>query len=107
MKIQYLQQTFAIHKNGLINTLILIVIGVIFLSIIGFDIRAAVEDEQTQANFAYLIDIFKNLYERYLGDIGAGVWRIFEPILTVLYDAIIKFDWADVNANVLEVPGIE
>ena len=102
---QQLRQRIS-EKKGLIKTLILIVIGVIFLSIVGFDIRTAVEDEQTQANFSYLTTIGMDLYNRYLADIGSGLWRIFQPFLSVVYDTLINFNWNNINSNIPAAPDL-
>ena len=95
------------HKEGLIKTLVLMVVGIVVLSIIGFDIRAAVENEQTQANFKYVITIGQGLYDKYLADIGAGLWRIFEPFLSTVYNALVNWDWQNINANIPAAPDID
>jgi len=91
-------------KKGLIRMLVVIVIGVVMLSVIGFDIRTAVEDPQTQANFSFLIEIFKNLYDKYFAEMGSALWRIFGPMWDFVFNIVINFNWDDINSNIPAAP---
>ena len=79
-------------KKGLIRTLLLIVIGIVVISVLGFDIRAAVEDPQTQANFTYLGELAEGIWETYFAELWDQVWEVIEPTVDFLWSNFKDFD---------------
>lgn len=58
-----------ISKNkgmSLFQTLLLIVVIIVILSYIGFDIRSAIESDQSKKNFGYIKAVTVTVWERYL-----------------------------------------
>lgn len=87
------------RKKGLIRMIILIVIAIIIVSILGFDIRTAIEHPQTQENFSYIAQLFIDLWENYLADIWSVVWKIVGPIIEWLWAQLQNFSWNDFNSS--------
>ncbi len=79
-------------KQGLIRALILIVIGIVVISVLGFDIRAAIEDPQTQANFSYITKIVRELWETYFAQIWKEISEVVRPILDLVWNNFKNFD---------------
>jgi hypothetical protein len=86
-------------KKGLIRMLILIIIAIIILSVLGFDIRAAIEHPQTQENFSYLTQSFITIWDNYLSDVWAVVWNIVGPILEWFWIQLKNFSWNDFGSD--------
>lgn len=53
-------------KGGLIQTIVIILIAVIILSMLGFDLQKIVASDLVQKNFAYLRDAAVALWNSYL-----------------------------------------
>ena len=68
------------HKGkGSIKWIILVIIGVIIASyFFDFDVQEAVEDEQTQSNFAYIKTSIINFYNQHLAQIMEPIWDFFK-----------------------------
>ena len=87
-------------KRGLIKMIVVIVIGIVLISYLGFDIRTAVEDDQTQANFSYLGQLIAYVWNAYLADIWAVVWNIVGPVFDFFWASAQNFDWNTYNGNI-------
>lgn len=51
---------------SLIKMLIIIAIGIVILSYIGFDIKRVIESDQNKQNFGYVKAVVVTIWERYL-----------------------------------------
>jgi len=87
------------NKSGLLRMAVVIVIGIVVLSILGFDIKAAVEDPQTEANFSFLGQFIANIWNTYLADYWAVIWNIIGPIFEFAWSALEAFDWSDASVD--------
>lgn len=74
-----------------------LIIGIIIISVLGFDIRAAVEHPQTQTNFSYLGQMIADLWDAYLAPIWAVVWNIVGPVFEWFWGNAENFQWDDFN----------
>ena len=86
-------------KQGLIKMLLLIIIAIIIVSVLGFDIRAAIEHPQTQENFSYLAQFMIDLWNNYLQDIWAVIWNVVGPIFTWFWEQLQNFSWSNFSAD--------
>ena len=77
--------------------LILIVIGIIIISVLGFDIRAAVEHPQTQENFSYLSTMIVDVWDSYLEPVWDVVWNIIGPVVEVIWESAQDFSWDNMD----------
>ena len=94
-------QKFHSHsKQGLIKMIIIIVIGIILISVLGFDIRAAVEHPQTQTNFSYLWELITDVWNTYLASIWAVIWNIIGPVIDTFWNNAQNFNWNDYNQGI-------
>ncbi|MAQ77404.1 hypothetical protein CL684_02675 [Candidatus Campbellbacteria bacterium] len=74
-----METTYLQKEKGSIKWIILIVIAVIIASyFFDFDVQEAVEDEQTQSNFAYIKESLINFYNEHLAQIVEPIWDFFK-----------------------------
>ncbi|MFW0871009.1 MAG: hypothetical protein ACKKL4_00945 [Patescibacteria group bacterium] len=85
--------------KGMIKMIILIIIAIIIVSVLGFDIRSAIEHPQTQENFSYLAQFAINFWNNYLANIWAVIWNVIGPILTWFWDQLAHFSWQGFSAD--------
>lgn len=76
--------SFKNKQSGLIQWIIIIIVVILILSYFGFDIRALINDPQTQDNFSVVWGFVVDLWEDYL--------RI--PVLWI-WNNIVSFIWND------------
>ncbi len=69
-------------NQGLIKTILIIIIAIIILGYFGFDIRSAIESPTTKDNFNYVQKIVWQVWNNYLKDIVMYIWN--EVILKAL-----------------------
>ena len=86
-------------KQGLIRTILVIVVAVVVISVLGFDIRAAMEHPQTQANFSFLGQFIADIWNQYLAQYWEIVWRIAGPGFEAMWNSLENFEWSDFNAQ--------
>ncbi len=70
-------------QTGLIRTAILIVIGVLILSYLGFDLKSFIESDQTQSNLSYVWDMFLWIWD-----------HIIDPVWTRYIDPVFSYLWS-------------
>jgi len=75
-------------KQGLIKTLIIILIAILVLSYFGFDIKKTVESEMTQKNIGYVKALTITLWNTYLKNPA-----------TKAYDFYIEYFWTPALRN--------
>lgn len=97
---QQTQTAVLADKRGIIKMLILIVIGVVIISVLGFDIRSAVEHPQTQENFSYLTTAIIDIWDTYLEPVWAVVWNIIGPVFEVVWQSAENFSWDNYDGQV-------
>lgn len=72
-------------NQGLVKWVVLVVIAVIILSILGIDIRRAVESPTTRENFSYLTQIILWIWDAFLRDFVFFIWeRAILPLIHTL-----------------------
>ena len=86
-------------KQGLIRTIVVLVIAVIIISVLGFDIRASVENPQTQANFSFLGQFIADIWNTYLAEYWAIIWNIVGPGFEAMWNILKNFEWSSFNAQ--------
>jgi len=76
---------FSQSKAGLslIKMLIIIDIGRVILSYIGFDIKRVIESDQNKQNFGYVKAVIVTVWERYLE----------RPVVYVFHDIFLELIW--------------
>lgn len=62
-------------QQGIVKTIILIVIALLFLSYLGFDLRRAAEDPKTRSNFSYAIGFATTTWNTYLARPASYLWN--------------------------------
>lgn len=82
-------------KRGIIKMLLLIIVGVVIISVLGFDIRAAVEHPQTQENFSYLGGFVVDVWDAYLEPVWEVIWNIIGPVVDAIWEFAQNFSWND------------
>jgi|GEM_PF-3091401 len=65
------------RKQGLIRTVVLIFIAILILSVLGIDLRKAVESEMTQKNIGYVKATIITVWNRYLEEPAKFLWNGF------------------------------
>jgi hypothetical protein len=78
-------------QGGFIRWIILVIVIIIALSYFGFDIRAIVENDQTQDNIGYVWGFVVMIWENYLS----------APVLWI-WENIVLFIWRDLFLNNLD-----
>ncbi|MDO8575594.1 MAG: hypothetical protein Q7R78_02745 [bacterium] len=68
---------------GLLKTILIVVVIIIVLSYIGFDIRSAIESDQSKKNFGYVKAVTVTIWERYLE----------RPVVYLYNDIFIPYIW--------------
>lgn len=86
-------------RRGFIKMIIIIVIGIVLISVLGFDIRSAVEHPQTQTNFSYLGQLIADLWNAYLAPVWAVVWNIVGPVFEWFWGNAESFSWDQFNGD--------
>lgn len=75
-------------QRGLINWIIIIIIAIVVLSYFGFDIRAIVEDDDTQNNIGYVWGGVVYVWEHYLmGPLGY-LWN--DVFIDLIWDSFVE-----------------
>ncbi len=70
------------RNQGLIRTVIIVVIAIIVLSFFGFNLRAIVESDLTQSNLGYAKELVVGLWDNYLSKPVLYFWNnIFVGII--------------------------
>ena len=87
-------------RRGFIKMIIIIVVGIILISVLGFDIRSAVEHPQTQTNFSYLGELVSGTWNTYLAGFWAVIWNIIGPVVELVWSGAENFDWNDYEGGV-------
>jgi hypothetical protein len=64
-------------QQGIVKTVILLVIALLILSYYGFDLRKTVDSPTTQSNFSYVKTFVVNFWTNYLEKPAKYVWNIF------------------------------
>lgn len=86
-------------KKGFIKMIAIILVGLVVISVLGFDIRAAIEHPQTQENFSFLGQFIADVWNTYLAGIWAVVWNVIGPIFDMIWRGIENFQWSDFNTD--------
>ncbi len=87
------------NKQGLLKMAVVIVIGIIIISVLGFDIRAAVENPQTEANFSFLGQFIADIWNNYLAEYWAVIWNIIGPMIEFAWRTLENFDWSNASVS--------
>jgi hypothetical protein len=62
-------------KQGIVKTVILIIIALLILSYYGFDLKQTVESPTTQSNFSYATKFVVNVWHTYLERPAKYIWN--------------------------------
>ncbi|MFH0846140.1 MAG: hypothetical protein V1851_01930 [Patescibacteria group bacterium] len=74
-------------QRGLVNWIIIIIIAIIVLSYFGFDIRAIIEDDNTQNNVGYVWGGVVYVWETYLSGPFDYLWN--DIFIDLIWDTFI------------------
>ncbi len=73
---------FKINKQqGLIRTIVLVVVAILVLSYFGIDLQKAVESQQSQKNIGYVKAVVITVWERYLKGPAEFLWNVFVNLI--------------------------
>lgn len=76
------------NQQGLVRTIILIIILILVLSFIGFDIRGFVQSDIVQSNFSYIWGGVTVVWNNYLSEPILYFWN--NIFVTLLWDSFIS-----------------
>lgn len=68
-------------KDGFMKLVLIIIIGIIILSYLGFDLRKIIEAPQTQDNLGYVWGIVTNFWNTYLSEPLNNFWQAITSTL--------------------------
>lgn len=71
--------------QGFIKWIVLVILGVVILSLLGIDIKEAIESPTTQHNFSYLTQAILWVWNTFLKDMIFFIWeRAILPLIHTL-----------------------
>jgi hypothetical protein len=80
-------------NQGLIRTILFIVIIIIVISYFGFDLKDIINDPQTQSNFSFIWDFLVNLWNNYLKVPAMWIWNhLLLPLWEILKEGLGNLD---------------
>ncbi len=84
------------ENRGLVKMIVLIVIGLLILSYLGFNLRHLADSPTTKDNFSYVINLIVHIWDTYLKGPVVYVWNvifipyIWNPIFHHLQTSAVK-----------------
>lgn len=80
-------------KQGIVKTVILIIIALLILSYYGFDLKQTVEAPTTQSNFSYVTHFVVNIWQTYLEKPAKYLWN----------EIFLKLIWSSAVTNLQNI----
>jgi hypothetical protein len=75
-------------QQGIVKTIILLVIALLILSYYGFDLRRTVESPTTQSNFGYVTTFVLNVWHNYLERPAKYLWN--DVFINLIWNSAIE-----------------